>query len=152
MVYQVLHQQLTLVQTRRDDVCRHHGVGDVERNDGLDAVAFLLGNARAHLGTSQQHYQQRKGSHEQGKLHPRTRYRRIGHKLAKQLGITKLLQLVLTLLPYHKPYQKQYGNGQQQPQIYRVFKSKHYGILLNTVVLNRISSNKQIMAATANGW
>ena len=77
--------------------------------------------------------------------------RYIGHQGFQQLQVAKLTKPFLLIPIGHKPDQCQYGYQHQQPEIYGVFKSKHYGILLNMVMRSSISNNRASTAMMAKG-
>ena len=64
---------------------------------------------------------------------------------------TKLAEALTLVSVGYESDECQYGNQHQQIEIYGVFESKHYGILLNIVILNRSSSNNAKTAMMAKG-
>ena len=152
MIYQVLYHHLTTVQTTGHHILGQHRVTDIHRDDGLNTHPLLMTDLRTHLGTGQHDDQQGKGSKQQPELHRGTETRHIGHQLLQQFRFAKLTK-PLPLVPVRDESDEcQYGNQHQQIEIYRVFKSKHYGILLKMVMRSRISSNRAKTATRAKGW
>ena len=68
LVDEVLDNHLRTVQTAGGNVLGTHGVGDVHRDDGLDARTLLVADLRSHLGTCQHDDEQRQGSLQQPEL------------------------------------------------------------------------------------
>ena len=151
VVDEVLYHHLTAVETTRHDILCQHGVTDVHTDDGLDAHTLLLADLRSHLRTGEHQHQQSQGTLENPELHRRTETRHIGHEFLEQGWLTKLTQPFLLISVRDEADECQYGYQHQQPEIYGVFKSKHYGILLNIVIRNKISSNRARTAARAKG-
>ena len=152
MVDEVLDHHLTAIKTTRHDILCPHGVTDVHTDDGLDADTLLLTDLRSHLGARKHQHEQGQGALKDPELHRRTEARHIGHECLEQSRLTKLTQPFLLIPVGDETDECQYGYQHQQPEIYGVFESKHYGILLNIVIRNRISSSKARTAARAKGW
>ena len=151
MIHQILHHHLTTVQTTRYNILCQHRIGDIQGNDGFNTCPFLLTDLRTHLRTGQHHNQQGEGNQQQPELHPWTEMGYIRHQGFQQLQVAKLTEPLFLISISHKPNQCQYGYQHQQPEIYGVFKSKHYGILLKMVMRSRISRRRASTATRAKG-
>ena len=69
LVDQVLHQHLALVESRRRHILCQHRVGDVETDDGLNALTLVVRNLAAHLWTRHHEDEQGQGCKQQAELH-----------------------------------------------------------------------------------
>ena len=152
VVDQILDHHLRTVQTAWRHILSTHRVTDVDTDDRLNARTLLVADLRAHLWTGKRQDEQRQGSRQQPELYTRAPARHIGHQLFQQKRVAELAQTFLLFTIGHKPDGCQQRNQQQQVQVLWVFKSKHYGILLNTVIRSNSSSSRASTATRAKGW
>ena len=128
VVDEILNHHLAPVETAGDDILCPHRVGDIHRDDSLNARTLLLTDLRTHLWTGQHHNQQGKGGLQKPELHHRTEARHVGHQALQQLRIAELAEPLLLVTIGYEPDECQYGYQHQQPEIYGVFKSKHFSL------------------------